>query len=99
MWDFGDHPGAFPVRVKQIVQNKLIVLEWQASDGEYNTRVQMGFEPLDKDSTMVTISESGWHETQEGLDASYDNCTGWMQMSCCLKAYLEYGINLRKGFF
>ncbi|ALO24786.1 hypothetical protein LEP1GSC137_2235 [Leptospira borgpetersenii str. Noumea 25] len=30
---------------------------------------------------------------------SYMNCQGWMNMSCCLKAYLEYGINLRKGFF
>ncbi|MBE8398177.1 ATPase, partial [Leptospira borgpetersenii serovar Hardjo-bovis] len=33
------------------------------------------------------------------LDGSYMNCQGWMNMSCCLKAYLEYGINLRKGFF
>ena len=33
----------------------------------------------------------------KGLKASYDNCGGWMHMSCCLKAYLEYGINLRAG--
>ena len=31
--------------------------------------------------------------------ASYDNCYGWTQMLCALKAYLEYGINLRQGMF
>ncbi len=59
----------------------------------------MTFEPLGPESTLVKISESGWKENQKGLDSSYDNCQGWMQMSCSLKAYLEYGINLRKGFF
>jgi len=27
------------------------------------------------------------------------NSQGWMNMACCLKAWLEYGINLRKGMF
>jgi uncharacterized protein YndB with AHSA1/START domain len=27
IWDFADHPGAFPVIVKQIVKNDKIVLE------------------------------------------------------------------------
>ena len=98
-WDFADHPGAFPVHVKRVVPNELIVLEWKASDGEYNTLVEMKFEPLDQGSTLVRISESGWKENQKGLESSYRNCQGWMHMSCCLKAYIEYGINLRKGFF
>ena len=100
-WEFADYPGAFPVHVKQVVPNKLIVLEWQAAGSEkepYNTRVEMRFESLDPNNTLVSISEGGWKETEEGLKSSYDNCGGWMQMSCCLKAFLEYGINLRKGF-
>jgi hypothetical protein len=24
---------------------------------------------------------------------------GWTQMLCCMKAFVEYGINLREGFF
>ncbi len=36
-------------------------------------------------------------ETQQGLDKSYLNCQGWMNMACCLKARLEYGINLWCG--
>jgi uncharacterized protein YndB with AHSA1/START domain len=37
-WDFADFPGAFPVRVRQVVPNRSIVLEWQAADGKYDTR-------------------------------------------------------------
>ncbi len=102
MWEFADYPGAFPVHVKQVVANKLIVFQWQAYESDkdpYDTTVEMQFEAIDPNSTLVTISESGWKETQEGLESSYGNCQGWMQMSCSLKAYIEYGINLRKGMF
>jgi len=34
-----------------------------------------------------------------GLELSYGNCQGWAQMQCCLKGFLEYGINLRKGAY
>jgi hypothetical protein len=74
-------------------------LEWKAGDGNYDTRVEMNFEALDLDSTLVKIGESGWRDTQEALDNSYNNCQGWMQMLCCLKVYLKKGIKLRKFFF
>ena len=98
-WAFADHPGSFPVQVKKVVPNRLIVLEWEAGDRGYNTRVEMSFEALDAGSTLVRIAESGWRETQQGLDSSYNNCQGWMQMACCLKVYLESGMNLREFFF
>jgi uncharacterized protein YndB with AHSA1/START domain len=97
-WEFADYPGAFPVYVKKAIENELIVFEWEAAERGYNTRVEMKFESLGPDSTLVKISESGWRESKKGLESSYDNCGGWMQMACCLKAFLEYGINLRKGF-
>jgi uncharacterized protein YndB with AHSA1/START domain len=95
-WDFADFPGAFPVHVKKVIKNEKIILEWQATDGEYNTLVEMSFEALDRNSTLVRIIESGWKENQKGLDASYGNCMGWTQMLCCLKVYLENGVNLRE---
>jgi len=94
-WDFADFPGAFPVDVRQVQKERLIVLEWKAMDGEYNTQVRMEFEPLDARSTLVRISESGWKETPEGLKSSYGNCMGWSQMLCALKVYAEDGKNLR----
>lgn len=98
-WDFADFPGAFPVKVREMKPERLIVLEWQAADGNYQTEVRIEFEPLDLKSTMVRISESGWKETPEGLKSSYGNCMGWTQMLCCLKVYVEHGINLREFFF
>jgi hypothetical protein len=58
----------------------------------------MEFE-ADGNDTIVRISETGWRETQADLDSSYLNCYGWSQMIFALKAYVEYGIDLRKGAF
>lgn len=88
----------FPITVSKVVPEKLIEFAWGAADGDYDTRVRMRFESLGPSETLVSISESGWKETPAGLKSSYDNCHGWMQMACCLKAFTEYGINLRKGF-
>ena len=111
-WDFHDFPGAFPVWVIEVVPDEKIVLEWQANEGEppnveggehkdadYRTRVTMSFKGLDDGRTMVEIAEEGWRENQGALGASYGNCQGWAQMLCALKAWVEYGINLREGMY
>jgi uncharacterized protein YndB with AHSA1/START domain len=112
-WDFADFPGAFPVQVSVVEPDRKIVLEWKANEGEppnvegggmkeldYNTRVTMTFTPLDDDTrTMVEIEEKGWRESEGALKASYGNCQGWAQMLAALKAWVEYGINLREGMY
>jgi len=111
IWRFADYPGDIPVTVKKLVPNQQIILEWDAYEppdspgpkipppSGYKTTIEMTFESLDPSNTLVKISESGWRETQKGLDGSYGNCFGWTQMLFSLKAWLEYGINLRKGAF
>src|SRR3954452_22163396 len=62
-WDFADFPGAFPVKVVEVVPNKKIVLNWAAQDdaqeGEtfkpHDTKVTMSFEGLEDGRTLVTI--------------------------------------------
>ena len=102
-WDFHDFPGAFPVDIIKSEKDREIVLQWQANesgaDASYKTTVTMTFEDLGDERTLVTITEEGWRETPAGLAASYGNCQGWSQMLCALKAYLEYGINLREGMY
>jgi uncharacterized protein YndB with AHSA1/START domain len=98
-WNFADFPGAFPVYVKQVIMKEKIVLEWSNNKGKNNT-VEMNFEALDNDSTLLKIKESGWSELdQKSLDESYGNCMGWSQMLLCLKVYLEYGKNLREFLY
>jgi uncharacterized protein YndB with AHSA1/START domain len=109
MWDFHDFPGAFPVEVVEVEQDRKIVFRWQANEGvsegaplvdvDYKTEVTMIFEPLDDGRTLISVTEHGWRETQNGLNGSYGNCMGWTQMICALKAWLEHGINLREGAF
>lgn len=101
-----------PIQVMKVENNELIQFEWAASEGAYdpetnsyprpggyNTLVEFKFKQLGGTETLVTVSEGSWTETPSGLEGSYQNCQGWMNMICCLKAYLEYGINLRKGAF
>ena len=100
-WAFADNPGdeklKFPVEVKKMVKNELIELGWEGAKG-LQTHIRMEFE-ADGGDTIVRVSETGWRETQADLDSSYLNCFGWGQMICALKAYVEYGIDLRKGAF
>jgi uncharacterized protein YndB with AHSA1/START domain len=57
-WDFHDFPGAFPVEVVEVENDKRIVLRWDADDGD-KTTVTMNFEPLDDNTrTLVSITES-----------------------------------------
>jgi uncharacterized protein YndB with AHSA1/START domain len=96
-WTFAEVPGETDVVVRQVQKNERLVLEWPAASGGYQTRIEMRFEALDGTSTMLLIAESGWQDDDAGIEASYGNCGGWMHMMTCLKAYLEYGINLRAG--
>ena len=94
-WEFAEAPGPFPVVVREVARNQRIVFEWPAVG--YDTRVEMTFTPLNDDATMVRIAESGWPDDEKGRELSYGNAGGWMHMLACLKARLEYDINLRTG--
>lgn len=101
IWDFHDYPGSFPVYVIQSIKNQKIVFEWaSAVETSNRLRVEITFESLGEDSTLVKISESGWtSDEQASLDESYSNCQGWTQMLCSLKTYLEYEKNLREFYY
>jgi uncharacterized protein YndB with AHSA1/START domain len=111
-WDFADFPGAFPVHVVEVERNTRIVLRWEANEAGppdagdavaasagYETTVTMTFQSLEDGRTLVTISEEGWRETEGGLKACLGNCQGWAQMLSAMKAFIEYGINLRQGMY
>lgn len=95
--------GDIEVEVQKVEKDRQITLSWEGGEipgrPPYKTRVEMNFERLDDGGTLVTIAEGGWEASQAGLEKSYLNCEGWTQMMCCLKAWLEYGINLREGYY
>lgn len=99
VWKFPEFDMLIDVAVREVVRNERVVFEWAAagSDGAYNTTVTIAFVPLDADNTMVQISEAGWRGGEASSPFSHGNAGGWMFFIAALKAYLEYGINLRAG--
>ena len=98
IWKWADYPVESPVNVKKVVPNEIIVLEWDGAM-DLTTRIEMTFEKTGPDETLIKVSKTGWRENQADLDSSYSNCQGWTQMTCALKAFVEHGINLRKGAY
>lgn len=100
IWEFtGIENGEFPVMVQSVVLNRTIKFEWGSDVEGQDNLVEFTFEDRDGKSTTVTVVESGWPNDEKGRESSYRNSSGWMNMLCCLKAYLEHNINLRKGSF
>jgi uncharacterized protein YndB with AHSA1/START domain len=96
-WEWEYWPTAYEVHVKECIENELITFEWLAHDGDTMTHVEIRFEPVGVAETIVSITETGWTDDETGLRNSYDNCAGWTEVCCGLKAFLEHGINLSKG--
>ena len=100
-WDFADFPGAFPIHVTEAIPDERIAFNWKANEpgADYEVAVTMTFTDVQDGRTKVEIAESGWRDTEAALKASYGNCMGWSQMLAALKAWKEYGINLREGAY
>lgn len=99
VWKFPELAKGFSVRVRKVVPNALVRFEWPRGAGKEMNTVEFTLKPFSNDVTTIFIAESDWPDTKTWREASYRNCMEWMHMACSLKAYLEYGINLRQGFF
>jgi len=96
-WQFPEFDMDFPVRISKIERNKFISFHWDMDGIEL--LVEMTLVPRDGNSTVVTITEKGRNNDEAGIKWLKGNTEGWANFLACLKAYLEYGINLRKGAF
>lgn len=103
-WDFADFPGAFPVEVLEARAPERILLLWggdpQATVDARGTEVEFVFRSVDEGTrTEVRITERAWRPTVGGAEGAFGNCMGWTGMLAAMKARLEYGIDLREGFY
>jgi len=97
-WKFPEFEGESPVRVSKIEKAKYISFYWGAEGEEM--LVEMTLQPGKReDTTVVTITEKEMENNEAGIKWLRGNTEGWANFLACLKAYLEYGINLRKGAF
>jgi len=97
MWQFPEFDIEFPIRVGKIIQNECISYYWDVEGTEL--LVEMTLTARAVSSTLVTITEKSRANDEAGIKWLKGNTEGWANFLACLKAYLEYGINLRKGAF
>jgi len=97
IWQFPEFEIDFQIRVDKIEADKYISYYWKIDNTEL--LVEITLLSVDKNSTVVTVTEKGRKNNESGINWLKGNTEGWANFLACLKAYLEYGINLRKGAF
>jgi uncharacterized protein YndB with AHSA1/START domain len=98
IWQFPEFDMQFPVRVEKVDSPTYISYYWSDPDGT-ETKVEFNLKTADADSTLVSITEKSRENNDKGIEWLRRNTEGWANFLACLKAYIEYGINLRKGAF
>jgi uncharacterized protein YndB with AHSA1/START domain len=97
MWKFPEFEEKFPVYIENMEPGRFITFSWDNNGKKYT--VEISFLEQKNNSTLVSVSETGGRNDEEGITWLKQNTAGWANFLACLKAYLEYGINLRKGGF
>jgi len=94
-WEFADVGTRVHIHVLEVVPDSLIVYESKALGDLIRTTIRL--EPDGPDATVVTITDSAFPMTDEGVKRALGQSAGWTYTLCGLKAYLHFGINLREG--
>jgi uncharacterized protein YndB with AHSA1/START domain len=97
IWKFPEFSAEAPVRVDRIQKDKYISFYWNIDN--LDLLVEITLDPVGKNATVVTVTEKSRQNDEAGINWLKGNTEGWANFLACLKAYLEYGINLRKGAF
>ena len=97
MWQFPEFDLEFPVRAGKIEKDRFISFYWEVDGTEL--LVEIFLSPRGADATLVTVTEKERKNDEAGLSWLKGNTAGWANFLACLKAWLEYEINLRKGAF
>ena len=97
-WHFPEFKTPVPVRIGKIKNDSYISYYWDGANGK-ETLVEMNLAEKGDADTLVTVTEKSGDNDEAGIKWLKGNTEGWANFLACLKAYLEYGINLRKGAF
>ena len=96
-WRFPEFDMEFPIRVGKLKKDAYLSFYWTIDREELI--VDMNLVPGQENSTIITVTEKSRNNDEAGLTWLKQNTEGWANFLACLKAWVEYGINLRKGAF
>lgn len=94
VWKFPEFDEKLPVQTLEIIENKLIVLDWDPE-----SVIRMELEEDSNKNTTIRVSEEGYQADEKGIKWLTSQTQGWANFLACMKAWLEYGVHLRKGAF
>lgn len=94
LWKFPEFEEKFPIKAVKIEKASKISFVWDP-----DTIVTITLEKMPDDSTVVRVNENGKELNEANLKWALENSGGWANFLAYMKAYLEYGIELRKGAF
>lgn len=94
IWKFPEFEDEVPLKDIHIEINRSISYVWDPE-----TVVKIELEAQADKSTVVKVTEDGKAYSEKNLKWAIGNTEGWANFLACMKAYLEYGIQLRKGAF
>ena len=97
-WKFPEFEEWTTIKVVQITPEEYISFQWEGSRG-YPLLVEITLIGIQGNSTLVKITEKEMENNEAGIKWLAQNTEGWANFLACLKAYMEHGINLRKGGF
>jgi len=97
-WHFPEFKTPVPVRIGKIEKDSRISYYWDGANDK-ETFVEMNLVEKGDADTLVIVTEKSGDNNEAGIKWLKGNTEGWANFLACLKAYLEYGINLRKGAF
>ena len=98
LWKFPEFDMEFPVKIISVQPARFVSFSWEDPEGIMTT-VEITLKPEAEKNTSVTITEGPRDHNAAGIKWLQGNTEGWANFLACLKAYMEYGINLRKGAF
>ncbi|HEX2853732.1 MAG TPA: SRPBCC domain-containing protein [Opitutaceae bacterium] len=93
-WRWADVGAELVITPQAAKKNRLVSFLWDASGAQARVTIEL---VRNGSSTLVKVCERGWPPDREGIKRCLGQMQGWSNMLCCLKAYLEHAINLRRG--
>lgn len=93
-WEWADVGAKLEVQVGQFEPNAKLSFAWSATG--IPTKVTIMLTP-DGDATKLVVTEAPFALSEERVALALRQTQGWTDFCCCLKAYLQHGINLRLG--
>jgi uncharacterized protein YndB with AHSA1/START domain len=96
-WTWDDMKMQADVRPSKIEPDRLVSFYWGTSGEETLTEIRL--DAVEPSATVVRITETGWEKDDQSIAMLARQTQGWTGFLHALKAYLEYGVNLRIGAF